>query len=80
MKKDSPKLVKAKYNGIKVSNTIRGLKVKSIFNHMKLQQQNKVSIIDNYFRENGFIHRRQMAYIWNLYWFFVLNDFRYEEE
>lgn len=73
----TPKIKKAKYFGIKVSNTLRGLKIKSINNLLHIEEQNCLSLIDNYYKTHKFIKREDMCYIWKLYWNFVLNDYRH---
>jgi len=78
MKTNAPKIKQQEYTGIKVSNTLRGLNITSINKCLTLNQQNKVSIITNYYKQNNHITRQQMSFIWKLYWHFVLNDFRYK--
>lgn len=78
--KEAPKLKTPNYSGVKVSSMLKALKVSSINKSMLLSQRNDISIIDNTFKENKHITPKQMAFIWNLYWHFVLNDFRYEDK
>lgn len=77
-KLDEKSKVKAsKYSGVKVTSTISSLKHSSIYPHLKLSQRDKVCKIDNRYRENGCLTTDEMAFIWKLYWNFVINDFRY---
>lgn len=71
---------KQKYTGIKVSNTIRGLMIKSINKHLLLSQRNQVSIISNFYKQHKYVSNEQMRYLWKLYWNFVINDFRYKKK
>ena len=77
MKKLAPIIKRPKYTGIKVTNTLRGLKLKAIDKHLTSSQSESIHSIDSSYRRNGYVTRKQMVYIWNLYWHFVLNDFRY---
>lgn len=80
MKTEAPTLGKARYKGVKVSNTIRGLMIQSINKHLLLRQRDKVSIINNFYKQHKYVSNEQMKYLWRLYWNFVINDFRYKKK
>lgn len=73
----TPKIKHSKYSGVKVTNTIRALKLKSINKLLNIDEKNCVSLIDNYYNTHKYIKRDDMCYIWKLYWNFVLNDYRH---
>jgi hypothetical protein len=73
-------LQKEGYKGLKVTSMIQALKNESIYKHLRLTQQDELSRVNNRFKRNGYISKSQMSFVWNLYWNFILNDFRFEDK
>lgn len=73
------KLQKAGYKGVKVTSQIQAIKHSSIFPHLRLVQQNEICKLKNKYKKTGYLNKKEMAYVWCIYWNFVLNDFRYEK-
>lgn len=78
--KNSTKLEKQGYSGVKVTSMLNALESKEIINHLRLVQQNELSKIRNFYNKNKYITRSQLTLVWNCYWNFVLNDFRFEDK
>lgn len=73
-------LQKQGYSGVKVSSMIKALKLKLMYKHLRLVQQNELCEIENFYNKHGFIDKKRFSFIWFLYWNFVLNDFRFEDK
>ena len=73
-------LEKAGYKGVKVSSMIKAIESQEIFKHLKLVQQNEFSKIKNKYNKVGYLTQPYFSYLWNLYWNFVLNDFRFDDK
>lgn len=73
-------LQKAGYKGIKVTSMIKAIESQEIFKHLRLVQQNEFSNIKNMYNKNGAVSQPYFTYLWQLYWNFVLNDFRFEDK
>ena len=71
-------LQKAGYHGTKVSSMIKAIESQEIFKHLRLVQQDEFARVKNRYNKNGSLTQPYFSYLWNLYWNFVLNDFRYE--
>ena len=71
-------LEKAGYKGTKVMSMIKAIESQEIFKHLRLVQQDEFSRCKNRYNKNGSLTQPYFSYLWNLYWNFVLNDFRYE--
>ena len=71
-------LEKAGYKGVKVMSMIKTIESQEIFKHLRLVQQNEFSRCKNKYNKLGYLTQPCFSYLWNLYWNFVLNDFRYE--
>lgn len=68
------------YKGIKVTSMIQALEQKEMFQHLRLVQQNEFSRIKNRYNKLGYLTQPYFSYLWNLYWNFVLNDFRFDSD
>ena len=73
-------LQKAGYKGVKVTSMIKAIESQEIFKHLRLVQQNEFSKIKNKYNKVGYLTQPYFTYLWNLYWNFVLNDFRFEDK
>ena len=73
-------LQKAGYKGIKVTSMINAIASKEIFKHLRLIQQNEFSKIKNLYNKTGILSKIEFTYLWNLYYNFVLNDFRFDDK
>lgn len=72
------KLEKAGYKGTKVMSMIKAIESQEIFKHLRLVQQDEFARVKNRYYKQGYLTQPYFSYLWNLYWNFVLNDFRYE--
>lgn len=72
------KVEKAGYKGTKVMSMLKAIESQEIFKHLYLVQQDEFARIKNRYNKNGYLTQPYFSYLWNLYWNFVLNDFRYE--
>ena len=57
-----------------------GLLSKEIKPHLRLIQVDNVSKIKNKYDRLKYISKEEMTLLWNIYWNFVLNDFRFEDK
>ena len=73
-------LQKAGYKGVKVTSMIKAIESQEIFKHLRLVQQNEFSKIKNKYNKVGYLTQPYFTYLWNLYWNFVLNDFRFDDK
>lgn len=71
-------LQKAGYKGVKITSMIYAIESKEIFTHLRLVQQDEFSRCKNKYNKLGYLTKPYFSYLWNIYWNFVLNDFRYE--
>ena len=72
------KLEKAGYKRVKVMSMIKTIESQENFKHLRLVQQDEFSRCKNKYNKSGYLTQPYFSYLWNLYWNFVLNDFRYE--
>ena len=71
-------LQKAGYKGVKITSMIKAIESQEIFKHLRLVQQNEFSKLKNTYNKVGYLTQPYFTYLWNIYWNFVLNDFRFE--
>ena len=71
-------LEKAGYKGTKVMSMIKAIESQEIFKHLRLVQQDEFARVKNRYNKLGYLTQPYFSYLWNLYWNFVLNDFRFE--
>ena len=76
--KSISKFEKAGYKGTKVMLMIKAIESQEIFKHLRLVQQDEFARVKNRYNKNGYLTKPYFSYLWNLYWNFVLNDFRYD--
>jgi hypothetical protein len=70
----------AGYKGVKITSMIKAIESQEIFKHLRLVQQNEFSRLKNTYNKNGYLTQPYMTYLWQLYWNFVLNDFRFDDK
>ena len=73
-------LQKAGYKGVKVTSMIKAIESQEIFKHLRLVQQNEFSRLKNKYNKVGYLTQPYMTYLWQLFWNFVLNDFRFDDK
>lgn len=78
--KNSTTLQKQGYKGVKVMSMIKAIEYAEIYKHLRLVQQNEFCKVRNSYFKNGYLTKPYYSYLWNLYWNFVLNDFRFDSE
>lgn len=71
-------LQKAGYQGVKITSMIKAIESQEIFKHLRLVQQNEFSKLKNKYNKVGYLTQPYFSYLWQLYWNFVLNDFRFD--
>ena len=76
--KKSTALQQAGYKGVKVTSMIKAIEQQETFKHLRLVQQDEFCRLRNRYNKNGYLTQPYFSYLWNLYWNFVLNDFRFE--
>ena len=76
--KKSTTLQQQGYSGVKITSMIKAIEQQEIFKHLRLVQQNEFSRLKNKYNKVGYLTKPYFSYLWNLYWNFVLNDFRFE--
>jgi hypothetical protein len=78
--KTATKIVKSGYHGVKVTSMLNACLSKEISKHLRLVQLDNLSSIKNKYNRTGIISQAEMTLLWNVYWNFVLNDFRFEDK
>ena len=74
------KIQKSGYKGVKVTSMLNAILSKEIKPHLRLIQVDNVSKIKNKYDRLKYISKEEMTLLWNIYWNFVLNDFRFEDK
>jgi len=78
--KSISQLEKAGYKGTKVMSMIKAIESQEIFKHLRLVQQDEFARVKNRYNKLGYLTQAYFQYLWLLYWNFVLNDFRFDDE
>ena len=78
--KKSTVLQQQGYSGVKITSMIKAIEQQEIFKHLRLVQQDEFCRLRNRYNKNGYLTQPFMTYLFNLYWNFVLNDFRFEDK
>ena len=73
-------LQKAGYKGVKETSMIKAIESQEIFKHLRLAQQNEFSKLKNKYNKTGYLTQPYFTYLWQLYWNFILNDFRFDDK
>ena len=78
--KNLTSIQKAGYRGVKVTSMLSAILSKEIKQHLRLVQIDNISKIKNKYDKLKYITKEEMTLLWNIYWNFVLNDFRFEDK
>ena len=73
-------LQKAGYTGLKVTSMLKACLSVEMKQHLRLVQLDNLSKINNKHFKLCYISQQEMTLLWNIYWNFVLNDFRFEDK
>lgn len=73
-------LQKAGYKGIKVTSMLKAIESAEVFKNLRLVQQDEFSKIKNKYNKVGYLTQPYFSYLWQLYWNFVLNEFRFDDK
>lgn len=68
------------YNGVKVTSMLQACLSVEIRQHLRLVQLDNLSSIKNKHFKLGYISKPEMTLLWNIYWNFVLNDYRFNDK
>jgi len=78
---ESPTAIqKAGYTGIKVTSMLQACLCNEMKPHLRLVQLDNLSKINNKYFKTRLINQQEMTLLWNIYWNFVLNDYRFEDK
>lgn len=78
--KDTTTLQKQGYTGVKVTSMLNVCLSNEIKVHLRLVQLDNLSKINNKYFKTKTISQPEMTLLWNIYWNFVLNDFRFDDK
>jgi hypothetical protein len=78
--KDNTKLQQQGYTGVKVTSMLNACLSNEIKVHLRLVQLDNLSKINNKYFKTKSISKPEMTLLWNIYWNFVLNDFRFDDK
>jgi len=73
-------LEKSGYKGLKVTSILKACLSVEIKQHLRLVQLDELTKINNKYFKQGFISKAEMTLVWNIFWNFVLNDFRFDSD
>lgn len=68
------------YTGIKVTSMLNACLCVEMKKHLRLVQLDNLSSIKNKYFKLGYISKTEMTLLWNIYWNFVLNDYRFNDK
>jgi hypothetical protein len=78
--KNNTKLQQQGYSGVKVTSMLNACLSNEIKVHLRLVQLDNLSKINNKYFKTKLISKPEMTLLWNIYWNFVLNDFRFDDK
>lgn len=78
--KTANELQKQGYTGVKVTSMLKACLSVEIRKHLRLVQLDNLSSIKNKHFKSGYISKQEMTLLWNIYWNFVLNDYRFNDK
>ena len=78
--KNVTELQKQGYQGLKVTSMLKACLSVEIKQHLRLVQIDNLSKINNKYFKLGYISQQEMTLLWNIYWNFVLNDYRFDDK
>ena len=73
-------LQKEGYRGLKVTSMLKACLCVEMKPHLRLVQLDALSKINNKYFKTGYISKPEMNLLWNIYWNFVLNDYRFDDK
>ena len=73
-------LQKQGYSGVKVTSMLKACLCAEMRDHLRLVQLDALNKINNKYFKTGYISKAEMTLLWNVYWNFVLNDYRFEDK
>ena len=68
------------YSGIKVTSMLNTCLCAEMRKHLRLVQLDNLSSIKNKYFKTNYISKSEMTLLWNIYWNFVLNDYRFDDK
>jgi hypothetical protein len=74
------KLQQQGYTGVKVTSMLKAVLCVEMREHLRLVQLDALNKINNKYFKTGYISKSEMTLLWNVYWNFVLNDYRFEDK
>lgn len=78
--KSATQLQQQGYIGVKVTSMLKACLCVEMRGHLRLVQLDALNKINNKYFKTGYISKSEMTLLWNVYWNFVLNDFRFEDK
>ena len=78
--KTANKLQEQGYSGVKVTSMLQACLSVEIRKHLRLVQLDNLSSIKNKHFKTNYISKSEMTLLWNIYWNFVLNDYRFDDK
>lgn len=78
--KTATKLQQQGYSGVKVTSMLKACLCADMRDHLRLVQLDALNKINNKYFKTGLISKAEMTLLWNIYWNFVLNDYRFEDK
>lgn len=78
--KNNTSLQKQGYTGVKVTSMLKACLSNEIKTHLRLCQLDELTKINNKYFKTNYISKSEMTLLWNIYWNFVLNDFRFDDK
>ena len=78
--KDANELQQQGYTGVKVTSMLKACLSNEIKTHLRLCQLDELTKINNKYFKTNYISKSEMTLLWNVYWNFVLNDFRFDDK
>ena len=78
--KTPTQLQKSGYTGLKVTSMLKACLSVEMKQHLRLVQIDNLSKINNKYFKLGYISQPEMTLLWNIYWNFVLNDYRFDDK
>jgi len=78
--KTATALQKQGYSGVKVDSMLKACLSSEMKKHLRLVQLDNLSSIKNKYFKLGYISKPEMNLLWNIYWNFVINDYRFDDK
>ena len=78
--KNNTSLQKQGYTGVKVTSMLKACLSNEIKTHLRLCQLDELTKINNKHFKTNYISKSEMTLLWNIFFNFVLNDFRFDDK